>query len=50
VPRRSGQRPARWSLLEGTQAAAVLGYHARYTWQAVLDTAPEQDDAKQAGP
>ena len=50
VPRRSGHRPARWSLLNGTQAATVLGYHACYTWQAVLDTTPEQDEAMEAGP
>jgi nucleoside-diphosphate-sugar epimerase len=50
VPRRSGRRRARWSLLEGTQAAAVLGYHGRYTWQAVLANTPEQDEAREAGP
>jgi len=32
VPRRPGNRPARWSLLDGTRAAEVLGYSPRYQW------------------
>jgi len=40
VPRRPGDRPARWPLIDGTRAADVLGYHPRYRWQAVLDDTP----------
>lgn len=36
VPRRPGDRPARWSLLDLTRAAVMLGYHPRHRWQDVL--------------
>jgi len=37
VPRRPGDRPARWPLIDGTRATEVLRYHPRYRWQAALD-------------
>ncbi len=40
VPRRPGERQARWPLVDGTRAAEVLRYHPRYRWQAVLDNTP----------
>ncbi len=40
VPRRPGDRPARWPPIDGTHAADVLGYHPRYRWQAALDDTP----------
>ncbi len=36
VPRRPGDRPARWSVLTIDRAATVIGYHPRITWQAAL--------------
>lgn len=36
VPQRRAPGPARWSVLDGTRAADVLGYRPRYAWPAVL--------------
>ncbi len=40
VPRRPGERPARWPLIDGTRAAEVLRYRPRYRWQEALGDTP----------
>lgn len=36
VTRHTGDRSSRWSLLDGTRAAQLIGYHPRYCWSDVL--------------
>ncbi|HEX4714547.1 MAG TPA: NAD(P)-dependent oxidoreductase [Ktedonobacteraceae bacterium] len=41
VPRRTNSREPRWSLIDGTRAEEMLGYHPQYRWSNLSATTDE---------